>query len=81
MTAGRNCNSENREFFLEQEQVAVNTQRPVDPEVGGEVKIVDGPQRGLLGTLVGLAGTDAIVQVITSYETLPMRNIVAAKKL
>jgi len=65
----------------EQEQVAVNTLRPVDPEVGGEVKIVDGPQRGLLGTLVGLAGTDAIVQVITSYETLPMRNIVAAKKL
>jgi len=65
----------------EEEPVAVNTLRPVDPEVGKDVKIVDGPQRGLFGTLVGMAGADAIVQVITSYETLPMRNIVAAQKL
>jgi hypothetical protein len=40
----------------EQEPVAVNILRPVDPEVGKDVNFVDGPQRGLFTPLVAPAG-------------------------
>eukprot|EP00397_Hematodinium_sp_SG-2012_P015005 GEMP01015274.1.p1 GENE.GEMP01015274.1~~GEMP01015274.1.p1 ORF type:complete len:911 (+),score=205.02 GEMP01015274.1:238-2733(+) len=61
-------------------EVPVSVLRPVDPEVGGDVKIVDGPQRGVFGKLVGIAGSNAIVQIATSYETLPMRKVAASRR-
>lgn len=60
-------------------EVAVNTLRPVDGEVGKEVKIIDGPQRGLTGKLTGIAGADAIVQIATSFETISLRKVVACQ--
>eukprot|EP00811_Abedinium_folium_P032672 NODE_569_length_2922_cov_6.441145.p1 GENE.NODE_569_length_2922_cov_6.441145~~NODE_569_length_2922_cov_6.441145.p1 ORF type:complete len:723 (+),score=216.88 NODE_569_length_2922_cov_6.441145:713-2881(+) len=50
---------------------------PVVPKVGATVKVVEGGRAGCFGTLVGLVGTDGVVQIgKMSYETLPMSYLV-----
>merc|ERR1711924_484858 len=50
---------------------------PAAPEVGATVKVVGGDRTGCQGTLVGLAGSDGVVQIgKMSYETLPMSMLV-----
>lgn len=49
---------------------------PVAPEIGRSVKVVAGDRTGIIGKLVGLAGTEAVVQIGgMCYETLPMTQI------
>eukprot|EP00928_Gymnodinium_smaydae_P065149 TRINITY_DN4832_c0_g1_i2.p1 TRINITY_DN4832_c0_g1~~TRINITY_DN4832_c0_g1_i2.p1 ORF type:complete len:1050 (+),score=202.78 TRINITY_DN4832_c0_g1_i2:229-3378(+) len=46
---------------------------PVAPTVGATVQVVAGDRKGCRGTLVGLAGTEGVVQIgKMSYETLSM---------
>merc|ERR1712054_277862 len=50
---------------------------PVAPQVGASVKVVSGNKSGCFGTLVGLAGTNGVVQIGSlNYDTLPLNQLV-----
>jgi len=49
---------------------------PVVPTVGAMVKVVAGDRLGCHGTMVGLAGSEGVVQIgKMSYETVPMSQL------
>jgi len=49
---------------------------PCTPTVGSSVRVVGGDRTGCIGTLVGLAGADGVVQIgKMSYETVPMSHL------
>jgi len=59
-----------------EEELPFSVLIPVAPEVGLCVKVVGGDRIGCIGKLVGLAGSEAVVQIGgMCYETLPMGQI------
>merc|ERR1712048_301316 len=48
---------------------------PMTPKVGATVKVVAGDRCGCHGTLVGLAGAEAVVQFPMFAVTLPMSEL------
>jgi len=59
-----------------EEQFPLPALLPVEPQPGSSVKVVGGERTGCFGKLVGLAGSEGVVQIGgMSYVTLPMSQI------
>jgi len=59
-----------------EEQFPLPALLPVEPQAGSSVKVVGGDRTGCFGKLVGLAGSEGVVQIGgMSYVTLPMSQI------